>query len=437
MKTAQTLMWNALQLLMVVVAGWLTCCQLTAGSAEGVAGGDNKAARRALPQPLREALEKQASAMQAVHLEYHVSRVSEAQPGLDGKEAFVTDFDRGSFYWSCASLGPEGGTSLMQVVEACFNGGTFYYGVPSKQWGGTLMKARVDDVTDPIRTNAQVHFPYLEAAGFYAPQSFVEMEKGPAIDSLLLHYLDESGFAKVEQVEAGVRVTLEIADRVLLRAKALDLEQERKRLQRVVREAKDDGGTLPALDIEKEIAGWEKKQKMIPKRKVAFLLDPRRGYVVLEREEWAAAGERIVRIVTEGLRHYKAQGLWLPQRSVASYYTFPDGLLTFFDRPVLVITHTLQEVDFRSAPDGRFGLEQKAEYRKAGAHIIERSSPLARSRRDHQVLHVVSADGALLRKTANEATLEMSPQRRYLWISVVLVLGLLPVVLVFRGKTQP
>jgi hypothetical protein len=180
-------------------------------------------------------------------------------------------------------------------------------------------------------------FPYLDAAGIYAPAYSDEVERFSGLEPLALHYLAESDSPKVETVGDNVRVTFQVKDRWLANAQQFDVERVRKQA--------DNGANTPAF-VASEVERVKRWQGMNPTRTVALLLDSKHGYAVAEREEWTAAGQRIVRIVSDDWQHYAAPDIWLPSRCVAFYYTHPLFLAEFSDEPIATVTHQLQHVEF-------------------------------------------------------------------------------------------
>ena len=158
-----------------------------------------------------------------------------------------------------------------------------------------------------------------------------------SLEPLVLHYLEQGDLTKVETLGENVRVTFQVKDRWLAIARETDPERLRKNLE---------GTPNSPHFIAEQVANLERLQTMAPMRVVAFLLDPRHGYGVAEREEWTAAGQRIVRIQSEDWKYYESVGIWLPSRCVASYYAHPLTLSEFSDQPILTITHQLRLVEF-------------------------------------------------------------------------------------------
>src|SRR5207245_843732 len=132
---------------------------------------------------------------------------------------------------------------------------------PSARFPAFLGKYLVADATDPDRTKKLSEFPYLDAAGFYAPERISELQQFFSIEPLVLRYLKQNGATRIEKAGENLRVTY-----------------------------------------------------MTPERTVTVLLDPKLGFAVAEREEWTGAGKRIVRIESQDFKYYEAASIWLPSR---------------------------------------------------------------------------------------------------------------------------
>ena len=221
-----------------------------------------------------------------------------------------------------------------------------------------------------------------------------------------------------------MRVTFQVKDRWLAIARETDPERLRKNLE---------GTPNSPHFIAEQVANLERLQTMAPMRVVAFLLDPRHGYGVAEREEWTAAGQRIVRIQSEDWKYYESVGIWLPSRCVASYYAHPLTLSEFSDQPILTITHQLRLVEF-----GQKSIQFALDYKKAGSFIIDRTLPEALAAPDRRVIYTVAADGTLLRGIAVNVSRELNRRWFVFWFIVinVVVLGAFIIAKVRTARKQ-
>jgi hypothetical protein len=96
-----------------------------------------------------------------------------------------------------------------------------------------------------------------------------------------------------------------------------------------------------------EIARVKLAKTLSARRTVAFLLDPRRNYAVLEREEWNATGQRVLRVESDQWTLYEPPGIWLPGRCVVFYYARPTLLIEQLStHPIHVQTNRLTTVEF-------------------------------------------------------------------------------------------
>ena len=296
--------------------------------------------RIALPPEVRQQLEKQKAGLRAIYLEF-------------------TTTTRGL---------PKGNNGVEPAYSASFEGSRFYQRVPREEGhdnevafdGQTiwlLQRLRVTkyplaDAPELLRYKF-VQWPYLEAAGIYAPGYGIEVERFSSLEPLVLHYLDKSDSIRVERVGVNVRVTFQVEDE-LARLQAVEMQKTSKDSSR------DQDSDRP--------------NSMKPTRKVVFLLDPKHGYGVAEREEWNAAGQRTCHIQSEDWKNYDGAAIWLPSRCVAFYYARPKLFLDDFSKePVLIVTNELTRVEFgpKNIP---FTLVQ-TDQTKTASHIFDRTTP--------------------------------------------------------------
>jgi hypothetical protein len=111
-----------------------------------------------------------------------------------------------------------------------------------------------------------LEWPYLDAAGIYAPGYISEVERISSLEPLALHYLENGDSAKAEAVGEMLRVTFQVADE-LANWQRIEIEKRRSDLQ---------GVTLPT-GVAAEIADVKKLKALKPTRTVVILLDPKHG----------------------------------------------------------------------------------------------------------------------------------------------------------------
>jgi hypothetical protein len=339
---------------------------------------------------------------------------------------YKQEFDGGKFYSLHTTPAADGKSDVSNEIS--FDGERVYMGHPGRNdFKGWVTRARVDDPTDSIRSIRLVNFGYLEASGFYAPATMAEMRDIPGIDSLVLHDVAQSETTKVETSDGKLRVTVLIPDAILLAAQKLKLKEEEKKLKRSadLRASDPRFTNFPAIDVAKEMEALKRQQQANPKRKISFLLDPARGYAVVEREDWTAAGQRISRIEPGEWTHYQERSLWWPKRCVATYYTIPLSMTTFSDQPMLTITYELGGLSFRGqgAPaQVEYALDKTQEYLQAGTHVMDRNTPGALKNPNHEAVYVVQPDGKALRNRALEASAEAHRIPRLIQLALVAML---------------
>jgi hypothetical protein len=205
---------------------------------------------------------------------------------------------------------------------------------------------------------------------------------------------------------------------VVAAAKAMDLEQHRKVLM--------SGRNSPQV-VADEISALKNLQAMKPIRRMTLVLDPKRGYAVVDREEFTAAGKRIVHFRYEGWKHYEGVHLWLPSNCDADYYTKPFALTTFSDTPVETLAWRLTRIEFGSHPGAKFQLD----YRERGSVVYDRTLPEAATKSKHEVVYEVGGDGTALRQAGQAAMREASRSPFWLWANIA-VLGVLITIAMIR-----
>ncbi len=183
-----------------------------------------------------------------------------------------------------------------------------------------------------------VDWPFLEAAGLYAPDFPSELEHFSSLEPFVSHCLDQGDPIRIEVVGDNLRVTVETEDLLIAHVQKVNIDQYRSELKR----------TPNAPDwISRELANVQRMQAMKPTRTISLLLDASHGYAVAERDEWTAEGQKIVHVESDEWQFHGGAGIWLPNRCVASYYTAPSfGSDVYSTEHILVVTNELQRVEF-------------------------------------------------------------------------------------------
>jgi PAS domain-containing protein len=346
-------------------------------------------ARSGLPSEVVAQLEKQMTAMKRVAVEYGV-----------GPVRYKEYFDEGRFYQRREQW--QGFKTL--VHENAFDRRIMYFGdpdMPSATTPAALTKFLVADETDPVRRINYFNFAFLDAAGYYAPDCVADLNAMPFLEPLALYYLEEGDPAEIRTVGDNLLLTIRVTDRVLARARDVDVNQQRNILKAYLRRKRIGR----AVAVERQIEKIKRLQSMTPTRVLSLLLDSSRGYALADRTEQTPAGQEIRRIHTVRWKHFDAVGIWLPWRFAVFKYANPS-LTRFTDKPQEG-TFGLSHVDFNPHPEVHFRLD----YTKPGTAIFDRAAP-ALTNGNHMLRYTVAANGALVRGVAHEVMLELSRAQR-------------------------
>jgi hypothetical protein len=364
-----------------------------------------------LPNTVREQLTHQAAVLQKSAMSFTEIRVKENK--VVRRETYSVFSDGARFYEQIDTLSTVDG-ALLGTVDAMFDGETrFYYGNPSntkklQNTPSALMIHLVSDKTNPEYTKLQARFPYLNAAGFYAPEYLFDIEGFSGFESLVLHNLEHGTNVTIRESADGIQITAAVPDRVL-RAQQLSEPQW-------VAEYLNHQGERP------------------PNRIVSLLLDPKHGYGIAKREDKTSNGSLIGTIETKDWEYHADADIWLPKRCISSYYTEPYKLDQFSDSPVMVITDELTSVQF-AAQDFPVDLRKYPAYQNRGTIICDRSIPEAQTNFDHQVDYTVNADGKQLRIAALAVSEGWTLRNRAAGALIfIIILGVPPLALLFRKR---
>jgi len=370
-----------------------------------------------LPPEVREQFAKHVAAMKLFHLEFSDLWFESGFVGGSQARSWSIDFEGGHFYYRKERVSSEKGNSITYVSEVSFDGDIVYTAQPGPRVH--LTKFSVTDAADPYYTRKRWEFPYFDAAGFYVPERMSELKEFASIEPLVVHYLKESDSTKVENEGENVRITARVPDPESVAAHGIDLDRYQKFL-----EASRPGHPET---VAKEIAIYKRLQSTTPRRIVSFLLDPKHGYGVVEREERTEGGQRIVRTQVKDWKYFEKGTIWLPGQCVVWFHTLPGELDKFSDEPTSTNTFILKLVDFEGGRNIQFALDQKSDYQKAGATIHDRTVVEARANPNHGVTYTVAADGKLLRTSAEKVR-----TRRFFWIMFLILLAIPPLFLFIR-----
>lgn len=320
-----------------------------------------------LPETVVLQLRRQATALQTSMLDFKQTKVEGKE--LTRVENYTVDSDGARFTQHVETLSPSTGWTL--ILDNSFDGSSlFYFGNPqnleatdgSSRMPNRLMIHSVTDAKSPDYEMLAASFPYLKAAGIYAPEFFHEMAGFSGYESLVLRYIAHGTNAVIHESEDGIEVNVQVPDVVLM---------------------SQQGGK--------------------PERAVTFLLDPKHGYAIARRDEKTSTGKRIVTIEAHDWGHYVDVDIWLPKTCIAFYYTDPFRQEQFWEQPILIATQQLASVTFER-PDITSDLRKVPPYQDSGTVISDRSLPEALTNADHQVMFMVSPSGEQFRlPTVTEA----------------------------------
>jgi len=290
---------------------------------------------------------------------------------------------------------------LKLTHEASFDGTVLYCGTPKQLPTYNvpiLEKYLVQDTNAPESLEELVNLPYFDAAGIFFPQRPAAMVNFVGLEPLLLHYLKDSKAESISNEDGKLRVESEVPDDYLAQVRRMDLEQYERKFKRI----------WPEAVLNEQIAMYRRLQGLPPKRKVSVLLDPEKGYAVIQREERTPNGDRLLRVAPSQWEYYKDPGIWLPKRSVVTYERSPISLEPFGSNGVKTVIHELKMVKFDSAKTV-FGLL----YTNPGTAVVDRTVPEARTQPDHKLAYRIPASESDLRRAAG------SNRNRFLLVIVI------------------
>lgn len=371
------------------------------------------AAQTELPQELRIELEKQKAALRAVSMTYTETQSTPitTQPRWITNTVYFQDSR-----WHLRN----------NEREIAFDGTFFWHGQEAALLRGDALhitKYEPSATNDTRRTSMFWTFSYLEAASLYAPAYIHELERFTQLEPALAQFWEESDATTIQTIGGYLRITMRIDDRYLLNFRMKDPEVFRTQVQ-----ARPNSPEFKAAELET----FDRLRSMVPKRTITFLLDPRNGYRVVEREEALAKGGRICRVESGNWKYYSEAGIWLPGRCVVQYYATPYTFKEFSDQPLQSMTLDLNTVEFKRKPV-QFALSEKPDYQKAGTLITDRTIDEAKSSPEHGITYTVAAGGKHLRGIAEN----VAPWRnsRSLVILIILLL-IIPPVIFLLGKLR-
>jgi len=396
---------------------------------QGVAGADVSTPGQAstFPSEGKTELTKQAVTIATLPIGLEVT---EKQEGIDvpkfygGPTTYRAYFEGNKFYLRTTSLYPK--VPKPRIHEDSFDGSLFYYGdleAGANSYPSVLKKYIPGDATDQEQLTP-IYFGYFAAAGMLSPQQISDLKGYTSLQIALSMTLNEDSGIKVALDGEKIRMTAEIPDRLVLNARSKNIEWEQRQFENTK--------TSPAF-ISKYIEQLKEMQRMPARRTVKYLIDPKRGYGIVEREDFTQDGRRIQQLETDEWKYYRDVDMWLPHHCVERYYSQRFALTDFSESPRLTVTYDVSKVAFQQQE-----LAFNLEYKKQGSLIIDRSTPEAQRRPEHTVAYIVAANGSLLEETASSVMNEVHGRRTFLWILLVniLVIGCF-LIRKITGKKSP
>jgi hypothetical protein len=354
-----------------------------ATSSEGAQLGGNDAP--ALPAELLARLNQQARQMGVATFEFDEQGTSVANDyGGDLSYSVYIEGDR--FHSRKRILRGRDGTPSAAIHDDSLDRRTFYFGHLNGASGipAALWKYSVANLKDFDYVRTMVEIPYLDAIGFYLPRSIAEMSEFTSVLPLAKRYM--TNIVGVQSVDGNWEIVLSVPDSYLLIVRALDLEEHEKELAA--------RGQTPEF-VADLIETYKRLRSLQPIRKVRLKFEQAHGYALSEREEWTAAGQRILLTSGTDWKYYAVADLWLPKRCVASFFTNPHNLNAFEERPVRTTVTLLKKVEF-GPRQHQFDLEKTPEYQGVGTVVVDRAPKEVGVVAGEPVTHTIGAGGANL-----------------------------------------
>ena len=384
---------------------------LTASVALGDAAAGLKESSE-LPNAVRAGLARQADALNRLHIEYvaKLRYISRQYKDRERKTRYIEDYDGKRFHQRWLRGAEE-------KDDSAFDGRYYYSGNIGESV--TLTKMDVLDETDPDRSIPSGRFPYLSRAGFHVPRSMEQMKGTPGISSLVLRHLEQGELKEVRKVQEIIEMDVVLPDPSVGSAKKTNLERKRRELEQTNRRIRKNNWNVPLIPVEERILALRKRQEAVPKRLVTFRLDPSRGYGLLGRVERRISGEKILEVETGEWKHFQEEDVWLPR--VVMERDFENAFTgTLREEVFSVHTCRLKQVRFEPRDGVHYRLEASPEYRRPGTRIVDRTTPEAKTNKNHQVNFTIARNGDRL-----EGFLDLAPAQRRSWgpLSWVVIVG--------------
>jgi hypothetical protein len=153
-------------------------------------------------------------------------------------------------------------------------------------------------------------------------------------------------------------------------------------------------------------------------------LDPNYGHAVVKSEEFAPTGQKTTSINCDEWQYFESAEVWLPRRSVVSFYAYWQLYANFSDAPGRLITDTLIDLNFTLPTNPVFYLA----YNDPGDFFSDRTTPQAGKTIGHQVNYTVGANSNALVQGIGEFPIRRRPS--VFWTCVLTMLAILPGILI-------
>jgi hypothetical protein len=313
---------------MTIVSG----SSLLAASLWVIAGDLPRSTAAEIPEPVRQALESNAKALNPITITWKLKRSSDlparrAESLIGATGIFFQPregrlmWDNGKFYsYLGIELGPP--PSDKMVVEITFDGGDRY--CVTKSGGKGPPVALKDPLSELVANDQDISFvdkAFLLQVGFRIPDQVKEYEAKQPAKSLPLYL-----------VEHGARVVEVGSEEV-------------------------DGVKCMALALRAD------------KREIRFALDPAKGYAVRRYTEWTRPGALASRAVCSDFTQLPNSALWIPRKVEVEWHIWPPALVQPVKEAVFREAFQILELNNEPIPTDRFVLN----FDKPGTYVGDSS----------------------------------------------------------------
>ncbi|MDB6027941.1 MAG: peptidase [Verrucomicrobiales bacterium] len=238
----------------------------------------------------------------------------------------------------------------------------------------------VRNLTNESRVWAGCSFPYLNAAGFYTPDMFPDMQSLVSVEPWVVHHLRKSKSTTIEKMGDDLRITMVVPDEYVLLLKNYDFSKQMYIL---------DSPTSPNAE---GLRTRLRVRELTPERKVSLLLDAKHGFAAAERDEWAADGHLLFHTISDGWKYFGDKGIWLPGHCVTLFYGSIYDFDQYSSQPIRTNMCDLTDIQFghrdvQFSPESTFA---------PGTLVTDHIAPEAGDNRDGKVMYMAGPNGEKL-----------------------------------------